>query len=109
MTHKQAHEASEGVARRGLARCHGKRVAVALDHPERRHVLVHGQAVYEQDPLLGRVLRIELEAPGSGGTALLVAERHFRGPLYSGRRFGCDYLLDLRTPQESPSSRSDAT
>ena len=109
MTHKQAHEASEGVARRGLARCHGKRVAVALDHPVRRHVLVHGQAVYEQDPLLGRVLRIELDASGGSSTALLVAERHFRGPLYSGRRFGCDYLLDLRMPRESAQSRSEAT
>ena len=97
------HDAKRATAPTGLARCHQKRVAVAIDHPKRRQVVVRGVAYYTLDTTLGRVLRIDLEpndpessaAPGS--SSLLICERQWRGKLYSGKRFECDYLLDLRT------------
>jgi hypothetical protein len=59
-----------------------------------REQLLRGKGVYEDDPDLGGVLRIQVADP-SGDFELLLVEDQWTGTLQSGAALGCDYLVRL--------------
>jgi hypothetical protein len=51
-----------------------------------------GRGVYEYDPNLGQILRIDLP---SGGPQFVLAEDTWNGEILPGHSTGCDFLIRL--------------
>jgi hypothetical protein len=56
---------------------------------------IMGRAVYERDPDLGRILRIQL--PPSAACDFVLVEDRWDGDILPGRA-GCDFLIQLDQP-----------
>jgi hypothetical protein len=69
----------------------GSRFAVMI--PQIRREPFCGPARYEQDDLLGSILRIEIEAQVPGNPHILIAENECGGLITSDSRYGCDYCF----------------
>jgi len=54
---------------------------------------VVGRGVYEHDPELGNILRIDL--PSQAGCHFLIVESAWDGQIESGEQLGCDFLIRL--------------
>jgi len=74
-----------------LASLHGRTVAVQLSIQGHDRVL-KGRGIYEIDPGLGRILRVDLR---SGGAQLLLAEASWNGEIAPGDSEDCDFLIRL--------------
>lgn len=74
-----------------LLSLHQRTVALQLSIQGRRQVL-KGRGIYESDPDLGRVLRIDL--PNSGAQFVL-SESTWDGEILPGDCAGCDFLIRL--------------
>jgi hypothetical protein len=69
----------------------GQRVAIELDASGS---LVRGVARFEQDDLIGGVLRIRLEESGPGNAQIIIGSS-WRGTLVADFHCGCDIRLVL--------------
>ena len=80
-----------------LARFATKRVALILRRLDWRCV-VRGTAIYEQDPVLGGVLRIRslAEFPESAAEPeFILQEETWDGTIEPDEQFGCDFSVEL--------------
>ena len=80
-----------------LARFGTKRVALILRRLDWRCV-VRGTATYEQDPVLGGLLRITSSAGIPESTAepeFILQEETWDGTIAPDEQFGCDYSIEL--------------
>ena len=76
-----------------LSAVHERTVAVQLTilgHEQ----LLRGKGIYERDPELGNVLRIELG--GEPGSEIVLVESTWKGEVVTGESFGCDFLIRIR-------------
>jgi hypothetical protein len=85
------HEAAEIAAQ--LVNLDQRRVAVHI-HIQGREQLVFGVGVYQVDPDLGGVLRVQ-EVGHADGAELLFLEDHWTGRIRPGHALGCDFLIHL--------------
>jgi hypothetical protein len=87
-----------------LSQYHGKRICVLL-HAAGRTVPACGLASYEQDDLLGGVLRIKLDSPAGSEVAdvvdLLISESQWNGEITTECELDCDFCF---IPASAPSS-----
>jgi hypothetical protein len=81
-----------GDTRIALSALHQQSVAIQLMLSAHEQVL-KGRGVYEQDPALGRVLRIEF--PADVECEIMIREDSWDGEIRSGDALGCDYLIRL--------------
>jgi len=77
---------------RSLSALHQRTVALQLSLGGRDQTL-RGHGVYERDPDLGSVLRIEL--PADAGCEFVIVEDSWSGEIESGNDLGCDFLIRL--------------
>ena len=81
----------------------GKEIAVLFEFDGVVHV-VKGTAVYEEDDLLGWVLRIvvpEGETPSADvPSEVLIAETEWQGKVTSGDAYGCDFCFHPASADE---------
>jgi hypothetical protein len=75
-----------------LSALHERTVAVQLSISGRDRIVV-GRGVYEQDPVQGRVLRIEFTA--EVGAEIMIHESSWNGVIQPGAEVGCDFLLRI--------------
>ena len=79
--------------RRGFSPYHGKRIAIVLMYRDRA-TMFSGMAQYQDDELLGAVLRIPLKRGKSPGeTDLIISEREWDGRVLPDSLHGCDFLF----------------
>jgi len=78
--------------RPSLAGMHQRTVAVELALGGRPQILV-GRGVYERDPELGGILRIEL--PADAGCEFVLVENSWDGEVQPGEAHGCDFLVRI--------------
>ncbi|MCO6454695.1 MAG: hypothetical protein J5I93_05270 [Pirellulaceae bacterium] len=84
-----------------FAACDGKRVAISLPVGDQRRVL-KGRARYEQDSVLGWILRVTLDGGVDDGNAqLLIRESQWQGQVIPDVAHGCNCLLIVETPDSS--------
>ena len=77
--------------RKGFAQYQGKRIAIVLPWRDRSRMF-SGVAQYEDDELLGPVLRIRLRKGKSPGeTDLIISEREWNGRILPDSLHGCDF------------------
>jgi hypothetical protein len=69
-----------------------KRFAVSLPVANELRVF-SGKARYSVDADLGPILRIEIEAPGDSGFAIIVEQSRWEGAITPDANFGCDFFL----------------
>ena len=74
-----------------LPALHHRTVALQLSILGRHQVLT-GRGVYEVDPTLGQILRIDLP---SGGPQFVLVEDTWNGEILPGDSTGCDFLIRL--------------
>jgi hypothetical protein len=75
-----------------LSAVHQRTVAVQLTILGREEIL-RGTGIYERDPDLGNVLRIELG--GEPGSEILLVESTWKGEVTTGESVGCDFLIRI--------------
>jgi len=78
--------------RPSLSALHHRTVAIQLARASSDQLLV-GRGIYEQDPKLGGILRIEL--PNDAFCELWLCEETWNGKIKSGEAVGCDFLVAL--------------
>jgi hypothetical protein len=76
-----------------LAAVHQRTVAVELILLGQKQLL-KGRGVYDRDPDLGNVLRIQF--PADTDFEIVLAEGNWDGDIASGETLGCDFLIRLR-------------
>jgi hypothetical protein len=77
-----------------LSSLHGKRIAVVLKR-DQDELVVPGVGRYEQDAMLGMVLRISPTVPSAGDPMLLLQEEQWDREIRSDELDGCDYRIDV--------------
>ena len=80
-----------------MQKCDGRQTAVVMRIGSAERVVV-GYARIEDDPDLGRVLRISIEDV-QGEHDLFIAESQWNGSIVDGADYGCEFCL---IPQSSP-------
>lgn len=101
---KRDHRLSSSKTGLPLSALHQQTVALQLELSECRHVL-KGRGIYQQDPELGRVLRIDF--PEEAGCEFIIVEEFWKGDIRSGEDVGCDFLIRLGRAGERSSAGSD--
>ena len=76
-----------------LSAVHERTVAVQLTILGQEQIL-QGKGIYEHDPDLGSVLRIELG--GEPGSEIVLVESTWKGEVVTGESVGCDFLIRIR-------------
>ena len=76
-----------------LSAVHERTVAVQLTILGQEQML-QGKGIYEHDPDLGSVLRIELG--GEPGSEIVLVEGTWKGEVVTGESVGCDFLIRIR-------------
>ena len=76
-----------------LSAVHERTVAVQLTILGQEQIL-QGRGIYEHDPDMGSVLRIELE--GEPGSEIVLVESTWQGEVVTGESVGRDFLIRVR-------------
>lgn len=76
-----------------LSAVHERTVAVQLTILGQEQILL-GRGIYEHDPEMGSVLRIELE--GEPGSEIVLVESTWHGEVVTGESVGRDFLIRVR-------------
>ena len=77
----------------GFAQYHGKRIAIVLIYGD-RPTMFWGAAQYQDDELLGPVLRIRLQGGKSPSeTDVIIAEKEWSGCIEQDTLYGCDFCF----------------
>ena len=91
--------------RKGFAQYHGKRIAVVLTYGDRVRMFA-GVAQYQDDELLGPILRIRLkQGQSTGETDLIISEKEWQGRILPDSLHGCDFSFIPGQETHRPSSK----
>jgi hypothetical protein len=78
---------------KGFAQYHGKRIAIVLMY-RTRATMFWGAAQYQDDELLGPVLRIRLNRDKSPSeTDVVISEKEWNGRVVPDSLYGCDFCF----------------
>ncbi len=77
----------------GFSQYHGKRIAIVLMY-RNRPTMFWGAAQYQDDEVLGPVLRIRLQGGNTPSeTDVIIAENEWDGRVVPDSRYGCDFCF----------------
>ena len=86
-------QATPAAVPEGFAQYHGKRIAIVLMY-RNRPTMFWGAAQYQDDELLGPVLRIRLQGGTSPSeTDVIIAEKEWDGRVMPDSLYGCDFCF----------------
>ncbi len=89
----------------GFAGCHGKRIAIVLMY-RNRPTMFWGTAQYQDDEVLGPVLRIRLQGGKSPSeTDVIISEKEWTGRIELDTHYGCDFCFIPGQRSSGPGSQ----